>query len=155
MGGQYMSNIVPKENKDLISGAAGAGVGTAFITLVQMLPENLLFKKYLIVIAPTLSIGIAALITIMRGKLLRYVKNKEQAAIATELKQMCEDAIQRIDKMINDPNITSKHKDELIKEKEEIHKKMISADTRKIEILYQEQDLIGQSKLKIYQNNIS
>ncbi len=122
------------KKSNAVSTFAGAGSGTLLVTIVQAMPESNV-KKYLIIAAPTISVGVIYLVNYIRLSIDTYFNNKDKKIIEEKLNSSFEEAIKNIDEFLKDPYITDEHRRNLIQQKEEIQQKRTEVDLNKIKSL--------------------
>lgn len=114
-----------KTSSNIVGGAAGAGGGTLLVLLANNLPEASSWKSWLVIVAPSMSVLISSTWLWTRGKIEEHLKNKEFNAIITDTKATLTDAL-------DNPATSKTHKEDLIKELEQLEKFLIKKNLDRI-----------------------
>jgi hypothetical protein len=120
-----MTNTSPKiaNGSKVDAGAAGAGGGTMLVLLANNLPADSPWKSWLVIIAPSLSVGISAL--------WFWAKQKIQSYYAIKA---IEDAIDTVNKVLDNHKTSDAHKEELKKELEKLEKILLQLKVNKANV---------------------
>jgi hypothetical protein len=116
-----------KKNGVVSAGAAGGGLGTLLISFAEGLPETNEWKTFLTLIAPILTVGVSGLWlfvkTVYIDPVVATMKHKSSHA---HISRLIEDAKKVEQIVINDPNSSQEHKDEMRNNVEKLEKILIS-----------------------------
>jgi len=128
-----MTNELKKPSKrngsNLVGGAAaGASGGTLLILLAQNLPESSELRSWLMIIAPSVSLLLSSIWQWAKRKIEYYFTK-------TEFNSAVEEAKKTLTEALNNSETTDSHKEELIKELEQLEMVAIKAKVKRVEVL--------------------
>jgi len=116
-----------QNSSNLQAGVAGAGGGTLLLLLAENLPETSEYKSWIILIAPTLSVGLAAFWKWLSTIVDNYIKKRKLEWLKNKLREDIENAI-------GNPNIPSEDKSMLKKKLAQFEIQNINSLVKSIEI---------------------
>jgi len=76
------------------AGAAGAGSGTLLVLLANNLPDHSPWKSWLVVLAPSVSIGISVIYSWVRKAVDDYLEARKVKRFVTEAQQTLKEALE-------------------------------------------------------------
>jgi len=95
------------------AGALGAGGGTLLVVLANSLPENLWWKRWAVLIAPSFAVGLSALAVWSRQVIEEYFSNWKKELLFSRAKGT-------IENLLNNPLTSAAHKNELREQLEQL-----------------------------------
>jgi len=110
------------------AGAAGVGGGTLLILLVRNLPDDNVWKSWLLILAPTLSIGLSVLWLWLRKKIIEYISTKEFKNAMSQAKATLQEALQN-------PSTSESHKEQLCKDLERLERIAVDSQLQRVKAL--------------------
>lgn len=116
------------KNPKFEAGAAGAGGGTLLVLLANNLPNNNVWKPWLVIIAPTATVAFTMLFSWLRGSMDRFLKKRQLKSQIKQTRQTLELAFQN-------PNTSARHRLLLRAELERLEMLLVRTDLTKIEAL--------------------
>ncbi len=135
-----MPNKKPPKSKQTTNvvgaGAAGGGIGTLIATFAESLPADSSYKSFLTIAAPLIAIGISGVWFFIKSVYIDpYAAKKKHDADFGYLNQLIDDAKSYEKRILDDPNSTEKHKQEVRKNVENIEKKLMQAIEANVELV--------------------
>lgn len=109
------------------AGAAGAGSGTLLILLANNLPDKNPWKSWLVLLAPTLSVGISVLYVWIRKALDEYLG-------ARKIERFVRDAKATLQEGLNNPNTSEAHRRKLRGQLEELELLVVNAKIQRVRV---------------------
>ena len=109
------------------AGAAGAGSGTLLVLLANNLPDRSPWKSWLVLVAPSLSIGITVLYVWIRKAVDEYLDKRKIERFVREAKTTLQEGL-------NNPNTSDAHRRKLRTQLEELELLLVEASIQKVRV---------------------
>jgi hypothetical protein len=110
------------------TGLAGAGGGTLLVLLANNLPQNSPWKPWLVLIAPSVSVGIAVLFSWARRFIDRKLADRELERLVRRSRETLETALRN-------PETSPEHKAEMRKALEGLEKLLVQRNIKQIDAI--------------------
>jgi hypothetical protein len=110
------------------AGAAGVGGGTLLVVLANSLPESSKIKPWLLLAAPSVSLGLSATWLWCRIRLSNYLRDREVAAVITKTRATLAAAIAN-------PDVSDEHRADLRRQLEELDRVAVAREMEKVKLL--------------------
>lgn len=110
------------------AGAAGAGSGTLLVLLANNLPDKSPWKSWLVLLAPSLSIGISVLYVWIRKAVDEYLEARKIERFVREAKATLQEAL-------NNPNTSEAHRRKLRGQLEELELLHVKARIQRVRVV--------------------
>ena len=88
------NKMTPRKTSSLEAGIAGAGGGTLLLLLANNLPDNNPYKSWLIIIAPSLTVGLTIFWKWFSERFDKYLKKRKINELKSRLRTDIENALQ-------------------------------------------------------------
>lgn len=108
----------PSKTETVAAGGTGSTLlvggtgGTLLVILANNLPDNNSLKTWLVLIAPSFSVGLSVFLGWVRGEINGYLRRKKMKLLVDELNS-------KIERGVDNPHTSDEHRDKLIKEYED------------------------------------
>lgn len=127
-----MARIPPMRSKSrsgvLGAGAAGGGIGTVIASIAASLPPDSVYKSFLTVCAPVVTISISGVLLFVKSVYVDpFVARRSYEANQSYLTTLLADAKRYERDVVADPMATAKHKEEVRKQVEKIEMALMFA----------------------------
>jgi hypothetical protein len=122
-----------KSTKSTLAGAAGVGGGTLLALLANNLPTSSPWRSWLVLIAPSASVGLSAVFVLLRRYIDARIKDKR-------LKTLIQRARETLEMALRNPATSEEQKKALMSELERLERLLVQSDLSKIEALMKEDE---------------
>lgn len=110
------------------AGAAGAGSGTLLVLLANNLPDRSPWKSWLVILAPSLSIGVTILYAWARKTIEHYIDRRQ-------LEKFVRDAKATLKEALENPNTSDEHRKQLRAELESLEILLVKSNIDRVRFL--------------------
>ena len=118
------------------AGAAGGGIGTVIAALADGMDETSQYKSVLIVSAPLIAVGLSGLWLFLKTVYIDpYAYRKKHEAADIAMGKILKDARLNAERVLNDPNSSEKHKQDVRKIVEDLEKLRLHKITERMEVV--------------------
>lgn len=118
------------------AGAAGGGIGTIIATLADGMQDGAEYKSMLTVVSPLIAVGISGLWLFIKTVYIDpYASRKKHEVLDSTMNKVLKDARDNASKVLNDPNSSESHKEEVRKIVEEIEILRLKKITERMEVV--------------------
>jgi hypothetical protein len=120
-----------KSTKSTLAGPVGAGGGTLLVLLANNLPTSSPGRSWLVLIAPSASVGLSAVFVFLRRYIGARMKDKH-------LKTLIQRARETLEVALRNPATSEEHRKALKSEQERLERLLVESDLSRIEALIKE-----------------